>query len=67
MLSKAPIWNQKRHIVAIDIGRRAQERRCTHGSRNEANAHSHPRHRAATEHVFLEVLVAARNPESNRK
>ena len=54
-------------LVAENIGRCAKESRRTHGSRNEANAHGHPRHRAATEHVFLEIFVAARNPQANCK
>ena len=63
----ANLEHQKRHVVAIDVGRRTQKRRRAHGSRDEADAHGHPRHRAAAEHVFLEVLVPARNPQANGK
>ena len=63
----ANLEHQKRHVVAIDVCRRTQKRRRAHGCRDEADAHGHPRHRAAAEHVFLEVLVSARNPQAYRK
>ena len=61
--------HEEGHVVAIHIGRSTEERRSTDRRCNKANAYRHPRDRAATQHVFFEILVPARNKQTdcNRK
>ena len=58
--------HQECHVVAIHIGRRSEERGRTYRRRDKADAHGHPRDGAAAKHVFLEVLVATRHPETDK-
>jgi len=59
--------HEERHVVAVHVGGRTEESRRAYGSSDEANAHGDPRNGSATEHIFLEVLVATGNPETNKQ
>jgi hypothetical protein len=59
--------HKESHVVAIDIGGSAQEGGGADGCGDKAYAYGNPGHGPATEHVFLEVLVAPGNPEADKQ
>ena len=63
----ADLEHEERHVVAVHVGRRTEEGRRAHGRGDKADAHVDPRDGATAEHVFLEVLVAAGNPEADKQ